>query len=141
MARHTPRWLLVCVVLLAQVVAGRQCSGCDMPCCNGDSAPGAAASAEACDVEGACPHCARSGDTAAPADAGEHPCRCLLESRDDAPGTVPVTGDAGSDAASIIPWETVATDLSGGSPAAGHPAGDLRPPTRPVRVLFGVWRN
>ena len=38
MARHTPQWLLVCVVLLAQVVAGRQCSGCDMPCCNGDSA-------------------------------------------------------------------------------------------------------
>jgi hypothetical protein len=71
---------------------------------------------------------------------GSPGCRCLLEPRSE-PAAVPAAGllvDVATAAALPVALLPLASLAAGSATAAGLPE---RPPERPVRVLYGVWRN
>ena len=85
-----------------------------------------------------CPACAAEMPKTAPAD----PCRCLLEGRDTAPAVV--------DSHTPPQLRAVATALCGGCdlPMPAWASRDRLAidqgsllPSRPCRILYGVWRN
>jgi hypothetical protein len=82
---------------------------------------------------------ADAGD-GAPSSCGDG-CTCLLESRDRQTDAI-AEGSAGAgDLAATIPavaWPPIATEPMGMRTAR---LAEIPPPGRPVRVLYGVWRN
>lgn len=118
-----PVWIVMaCVALVAQVVPQASGGGCDRGCCAAES--------------GAC--C-----SACPAEPSAAPCDCQLEARQDQPlsisqGSTPdrdlLEQVAGLDSASLE-----APPVLGAS--REYAAASLSVPIRPVRILYGVWRN
>lgn len=83
--------------------------------------------------------------TAVDADSLPHAaCGCLLEARDESPAVPPSSPtEAVADGVlvGVLPSLATATELRAGSVAAALSAHLLHAPTRPLRVLYGVWRD
>lgn len=136
-----PGLLALLGLLVAQVVAAGRCAACETggcdactPCCMAPASAGAdAAHCPLCVTEAAAACCA------SPADADGEPCTCQWEPRDGEPlAPAPSTtleldgvGPQGTvDAVIAPPTALVARSVA---------ARDI--PQRPVRILWGVWRN
>lgn len=138
---------LVCLVaawaaLAAQAVRPAASRGCTMPCC---SAPADRGGPAPVDSAAGCPVCAGAdADDHHPADAGEQPCRCQLDARQDEP-IATLRGSHPSGDQSV--WQAAAPGaVSTAVPQAvgvsrEYLAATLAVPIRPARILFGVWRN
>ena len=118
--------VVACVLLVAPVgpqVCAADCDhGCDLGCCQTE-------------VGGCCSAC--------PEEASEPPCHCQFEARQDQPlsvhrGASPDHDHAGR-ATAVAATLPDAPRLVGVS--REYVAASLAVPIRPVRILFGVWRN
>jgi hypothetical protein len=118
-----PVWLMMAfVAFAAQVVPQAWGEECDRGCCAAES--------------GAC--C-----SACPAETTAPPCHCQLEARQDQPLSV---SKGGTPDRYLLEQVAVAESASLDSPPAlgvsrEYAAASLAVPIRPVRVLYGVWRN
>ena len=140
------RVLLVAVLLPMQGWAGPRCTACDMPCCRGGARaskttavglPGQAPETST----GGCPACARAAARETSPEPGPQPCRCILQARQE---TVAVSAASRSPVDPPLPMlgplaviTAEPTAFGGTTPAVPQP----RPPDRPTRILYGVWRN
>ena len=69
-------------------------------------------------------------------------CRCLLEPRGSHREAIPGGANRGPDDDTVAVADWWPSDTAAPTPAAGIPRPpEDRPPDRPVRVLYGVWRN
>ncbi|MGA0038346.1 MAG: hypothetical protein ACO3NZ_00730 [Pirellulales bacterium] len=71
-------------------------------------------------------------------------CRCLLEARDESPAIPPSSLAEGVTDGLIVcalPALPPATELGAGSLATALSAHLFHAPTRPLRLLYGVWRD
>jgi hypothetical protein len=71
-------------------------------------------------------------------------CRCLLEARDDSPAIPPSSlaeGVTDGLFVCVLPALPPATELGAGSLATALSAHLFHAPTRPLRLLYGVWRD
>ncbi|MFM7135912.1 MAG: hypothetical protein ACKO1M_02420 [Planctomycetota bacterium] len=66
-------------------------------------------------------------------------CDCLLEPRPAEAAVPPATSP--SEVGGPMPAAIAVLPLASVAPVAGAVAVAMRPPERPVRVLYGVWRN
>jgi len=140
------RVAIVAALLFLQGWAGPRCTACDMPCCRGEAresnTPSAALPGAAADASSAgCPSCARAAARETPADPASQPCRCILQARHDS-AAVPVAKRSPIDPPHPLPGVLAAVaadraDVGGITLAVLEP----RPPDRPARILYGVWRN
>ena len=116
-------WIvLACVALAAQVVPQALGEECDRGCC-------AAESAACC--------------SACPAEPSAPPCHCQLEARQDQPLSVSKGGTPDRD---LLQHVAVLESASFEAPRAlgvsrEYTAASRSVPIRPVRILYGVWRN
>jgi len=116
-------WLVMaCVALVAQVVPPMGSGECDRGCC-------AAESRECC--------------SACPVESAAPPCHCQLDARQDDPLSVPEGRTPGCD---LLEQGAAADSTSLEAPhslgvSREYVAASLSVPIRPVRVLYGVWRN
>jgi hypothetical protein len=162
-ARVTHTLLVIAVTVVPPGVRGA-CTGCPLPggrheCCGGPTAAAAPAGAVAAVAATHCcgshasadpgpPPGASSGDRAATsgvadaADGGPHfpgGCRCALSPRDRADaGRVPRPAAAG---AACPPSVAIVAAVAIPAATAFVPDVDAFAPSRPLRVLYGVWRN
>jgi hypothetical protein len=132
---------------------------CPCACCQADEAACEAAvgdSASSCcspAVAGAesvdrAPDCCGSCSSESPAVApglhpespAEHPCHCQLTARDHAAAVSPETTAAAEGALGVLPrsWEAITSQPL---TKARLPLVTGGFPERPVRILYGVWRN
>ena len=116
-------WLVVaCATLVAQAVPSACSVDCDRGCCTAESRE-------------CCAHC--------PAEPAAPPCRCQLDARQDQPLSAPQAASPGLDllgqVAAVNPASLEAPRSLGVS--REHLAASLAVPIRPVRILYGVWRN
>jgi hypothetical protein len=162
-ARVTHALLVIAVTVVPPGVRGA-CTGCPIPggrqeCCGGPSAAAAPAGAVAAVAATHCcgshasadpdaPPDASSGDRAAKssvadaADGGPHSpggCRCTLSPRDRADaGRVPRPAAGG---AACPPSAAIVAAVAIPAATAFVPDAAAFAPPRPLRVLYGVWRN
>lgn len=118
----TAVWIaMACVAFVAQVVPRAWGGECDRGCC----------AAESC----CCSAC--------PTAPSAPPCRCQLDARQDQPLAVSNRGTTARDR--FEPVAVVESAAPDAPPAAvvsrAHVATLLSVPIRPVRILYGVWRN
>jgi hypothetical protein len=118
-----PVWLMVaCAALVAQIAPQAWGGDCDRGCCT----------AEYCECCTACP-----------AESATPPCHCRLDARQDQP----LSGQRNRSPEPELLGQVVVSDWA--SPEAPHVLGasrefvaaSLAVPIRPVRILYGVWRN
>jgi len=118
-----PVWLVMAFVAFAAQVAPQAGGGeCDRGCCAAES--------------GAC--C-----SACPAETTAPPCHCQLEARQDQPLSISKGSTPDRD---LLEQVAVVESASLEAPPAigvsrEYVAASLAVPIRPVRVLYGVWRN
>jgi len=148
-----PVWLVVaCAAFVAQVAPQARSGDCDRSCCAAQGSdccavafvpPPSANRVEPADTATNCPLCA-APVSGGPAHAAESPCHCQLDARQDQSLAV---HDARPSQRDDLPvWGEVADSTSLG---ASHGLGGSRTyvvasrsiPIRPVRILYGVWRN
>ena len=116
-------WLMMaCVAFAAQVVPQAWGGECDRGCCEAES--------------GAC--C-----SACPAEPSAPPCHCHLDARQDQPLSGPKGSTPDRD---LLEQVAVLESASLDAPRAigvsrEYAAASLSVPIRPVRILYGVWRN
>jgi hypothetical protein len=139
-------WIVAAWAAVVAQALPAVCRGdCGRPCCSeqADCCDPAAAGARA--DSGDCPLCAAPSATAGaqPSDTSDEPCRCHLDTRQDQP-LAPSKG-------SLL--DLVADDLQAVLSAARptppqaigvsreYLAASLAVPIRPLRILFGVWRD
>ncbi len=147
-----PVWLVVaCAAFVAQVAPQARSGDCDRSCCAAQETdccavalpPLSVSRPASVDAEAGCPLCAATSDGRL-AQTDESPCHCQLDARQDQSLAV---HDARSSQRDDLPvWGEVADSTSLG---ASHGLGANRTyvvasrsiPIRPVRILYGVWRN
>jgi hypothetical protein len=117
-------WIVMaCVAFAAQVVPQAWGGACDRGCCAAES-------------DGCC--C-----SACPAAPAAPPCHCQLDARQDLPLAVSSRSTPDRDEFEQAPVEESASLEA--PPALGvsreYAAASLSVPIRPVRILYGVWRN
>ena len=140
-------WIVAAWAAVVAQALPAVCRGdCVRPCCGqqADCCDPAAAGVRA--DSGGCPLCAAAPPATAgaqPSDASDEPCRCHLDARQDQP-LAPSKG-------SLL--DLVAADLQAVLSAARptppqaigvsreYLAASLAVPIRPLRILFGVWRD
>ena len=116
-------WLMMAfAALAAQVASQAWCGECDRGCCAAESVAGCSA----CPVESSSP-----------------PCHCQLEARQDQPLSHSNGRTPGQDLCEQV---ALAEPASLETPRAlgvsrEYAAASLSVPIRPVRILYGVWRN
>ena len=133
-------WIVAaCAALVAQTAPRAWCLTCDLSCCDSRADDcGGAGPASSVEPAVGCPACAaHAAEGAKPSTA---PCHCQLTARHDQPLS-PSKGtfrelDAGD--ASAAP-AVLAPPVLGVS--REYEAAALAVPIRPLRILFGVWRN
>ena len=151
--RQNPVWaVLACVAFVAQVVpqawggeCGRGCCAAEDPACCSDSIvpPLSISRGDPADAETGCPLCAATSDRSL-ADTHESPCHCQLDAKHE---QSLVLQEARATQRDDLPvWGEIAdTSSQGGSRglAAGQAYAEVSTsiPIRPMRVLYGVWRN
>mgnify|MGYP006280967187 CR=1 FL=1 len=146
MKRRTAHHVWFCAAwaaLVAQAAPTALCSDCDRACCTATTGGGEPrGSGAGADVGNSCPLC---NDHAArlPVENDRQPCTCQLAARQEQPFAPSRTSPTQprDDAPAVGP--AVVPPLV--PPALGigrdYAAGLLDVPIRPVRILFGVWRN
>ena len=118
-----PVWLVVaCAALVAQAVPQAWSGDCNRGCC-------------VAEVRECC--------TACPAETAEPPCHCRLDARHDQPVSVDRGTSPGQD---LLGRALIAESTSFAAPPAlgvsrEYVAASLSVPIRPMRILYGVWRN
>ena len=151
--RRNPVWMvLACAAFVVQVVpqawsgeCGRGCCAAqDLVCCPDSIVPPLSTSRGApADAVTACPLCAATSHRSL-ANANESPCHCQLDAKQ---GQSLVLHEARATQRDDLPvWGEIAdTNSLGASRGLGavqtYAAASLSIPIRPVRVLYGVWRN
>lgn len=116
-------WLVVaCATLVVQATPAAWCADCDRGCCT----------AESCGGCGACP-----------AEPASPPCHCQLDARQDQPLSAARAASSGLD---LLGQVTAVDQASPEAPPAlgvsrEYAAALLAVPIRPVRILYGVWRD
>jgi hypothetical protein len=138
-------WVLAACAALASLAAEATstafCVACDRGCCTATiSGSGHQATAAGTERPGGCPLCAyRSGLLAAETD--RQPCTCQLDARQEQPlvlsQNLPPQDERKGDAALFLRQKRAASPF----PSREYEAVSLAIPIRPVRILFGVWRN
>jgi len=137
-------WVLVaCAAVVAQIVPKAPCQACDKPCCAGQARDHGSTTADFGDDRASgCPLCAAAADRSA-SEPHRQPCHCNLTARHDQPlaltrVTLPAVSD-GSVAIGLPAAPPVVSQALGVS--REYVAELLGVPIRPLRILFGVWRN
>jgi len=148
-----PVWLLMaCAAFVAQVVPQARSEDCDRGCCVAHEPacctvtlvpPLSTSRTASADAEPGCPLCSATS-AGRPALADESPCRCKLDARQDQSLVVHDTRSSQRDDLPV--WGEVADSTL---PAASQGLGASQTyalasrsiPIRPVRILYGVWRN
>jgi hypothetical protein len=134
---------MTCAAFVAQVIPQAWNGDCDKGCC-------AAREISCCTVtlgapaeaDSGCPFCA-APVADSPRDANESPCDCQLEARQEQP----LAGDASrlpqpNDLAAWVAVDTGSLEaLHGLGASRNYVSAALSIPIRPVRILYGVWRN
>lgn len=115
-------WLMMALAALAaQVVPQAWGEGCDRGCCAAESA----ACCSACPVEPSAP-----------------PCHCQLEARQDQPLSVSKGNSPDRDLQHVAVLESASLEAPRALGVSREYAAASRSvPIRPVRILYGVWRN
>jgi len=153
---HKAGWLVTLVMasaaLVAEVVPQAWSGDCDRGCCAAQAAdccavavasPLAISRAAPAEAETCCPLCAATSDARlTPTD--ESPCHCQLDAKQD-------QSFAGHGATQLqrddLPvWGEVVDSTQAGSShgldaSRTYAVASLSIPIRPVRILYGVWRN
>lgn len=146
-------WVLAACAALASLAAEATstafCVACDRGCCTATiSGSGHQATAAGTERPGGCPLCAyRSGLLATEAETDSQPCTCQLDARQDQPLALLQNpppqderkGDAALSCGLFCGGKRAASPFPG--PSREYEALSLAIPIRPVRILFGVWRN
>jgi len=148
-----PVWLVMaCAAFVAQVVPEARGGHCDRGCCVAQEtdcsdaaivSPLTTALAVPAAAEAACPVCAApSGGRLAHAD--ESPCHCQLDARQDQP--LSVNGGSSPQRDNLPVWGDVADSTSleatrGLAARQTYLVASRSIPIRPVRIIYGVWRN
>lgn len=137
-------WILAAsAAVAAQTVSSAFCRSCDLPCC-AVSADGPAVGGEsAAEPARGCPLCAEPAAPLARCSGDAEPCRCQLAPRQDRPlararGISPAVDQADQAAVPAVADLEVPQSLG---VSREYLAASLAVPIRPVRILFGVWRN
>ena len=141
-------WVMAaCVAVAAQATPAAVCLACDGRCCKA-TISGSADQATAAGTErpSGCPLCAaHAGLNATAAETDSQPCTCQLDARQDQPLALsqnsPPQDERKGDAA--LSCGLFCGEKRAASPFPGreYEALSLAIPIRPVRILFGVWRN
>jgi hypothetical protein len=145
-----PVWLVVTLAaFVAQVVPQSWTGDCGRGCCAADAVPCCPATLETpaesplgCASCSAPASCSTSSD-GLPAHADESPCHCQLDARQEQPLTVHGTSSPQSDdLAGWVAADTTSLEALHGLVASrSYEVASLSIPIRPVRILYGVWRN
>jgi len=145
-------WLVMaCAAFVAQVVPQTWIGDCDRGCCAAQEAdccaislaPPSASRQASAEAAPGCPLCAATSDGHV-AHTDQAPCHCQLDAKQEQSLAVP--NDRSSQRHELPVWGEVADATSPGASQglgisrAGALA-SLSIPIRPVRILYGVWRN
>ena len=136
-------WMVAaCAALVAQTAPRAWCLTCDLSCCDAraDQCGGAGPESSVEPAVG-CPACAaHAADGDKPSTA---PCHCQLTARQDQPFSPSKGNFRGLDAgdASVAPAVLAPLAPSVLGISREYVAASLAMPIRPLRILFGVWRN
>ena len=146
-------WLVMaCAAFVAQVVPQTWIGNCDRVCCAAQESdccaiplapPLSTARVASAEADTGCPLCAAASDRHL-AHTDQTPCHCQLDARQEQSLAVPSARSSQRDELPV--WGEVADTTSPGasqglgSSRAGAVA-SLSIPIRPVRILYGVWRN
>jgi hypothetical protein len=148
-AKQLGRVVVVLTAALAQFVPASLAMSCERGCCS------TAAGTSCCSQivpqivpqgdqgDGQCPLCHAAEAAACVAEPAAVPCHCQLDARDDDAKTADsrTTIDVGAPLA-VAPVASIATPPDAASLLALGSADHVRPAlSRPVRILYGVWRN
>jgi hypothetical protein len=143
-------WVMAaCAAVAAQATPAAVCLACDGGCCKA-TISGSADQATAAGAErpSGCPLCAsHAGLNATEAETDSQPCTCQLDARQDQPLALLQNpppqderkGDAALSCGLFCGGKRAASPFPG--PSREYEALSLAIPIRPVRILFGVWRN
>lgn len=147
-----PIWLVMtCAAFVAQVVPQPWSGDCDRGCCSAEelscctgtlASPVPVNQAAPAEVDADCPLCAppMAGGLSS---ADESPCHCQLDTRQEQP--LSAHGASSTHRDELSAW--VAVDaasleaLHEFGVSRSYAAASLSIPIRPVRILYGVWRN
>lgn len=140
--RQTVWTLVACVAVAVPVAPPAACRACDRSCAIGQVGDHHARSSDTGVGAVHCPVCATPADCRQ-ADATERPCHCLLTARQD---RSPLPGRGGPPSAVAA---GAACGLAVMPPEVPRVLGVSREyvmallavPIRPLRILFGVWRD
>ena len=135
--------MAACAAVVAQATPTAVCFACDHACCkatiSGSEHQTTAANPES---TSGCPLCAAYADLL-PAETDGQPCTCQLDARQEQP--LALSQNPLQQAADDTPASEPAAPWAFTPPALGlsrdYAALFLAMPIRPVRILFGVWRN
>ena len=154
-------WMIACAMIVAQVASAFRCDACEQACCRWTEGrePAAGQNIENADLRSGtaltsphgsgCPRCAARqpfcdhGGIEANDTGDASPCRCQWEARHDLAGVpagrqfLPLDGPDHAFAAMAVSPDLTAVGTS--SRAWITAAATI--PTRPPRILYGVWRN
>lgn len=144
---HGPRqfvWVLAASAAVAvQIAPPAFCRSCDLPCCVA-SVDGLAVGIEpGTEPAGGCSSCAEPAASSARCSDDAEPCRCQLAPRQEQPlsGSRSVSRAVDqADRAAVPAVANLDVPQSLGV-SREYLAASLAVPIRPVRILFGVWRN
>ena len=147
-----PIWLVMaCAAFVAQVVPQSWTGDCDRgccaaevgECCTASLAPTvSAAQAEPVEAPAGCPLCAAPLNGNA-THAAESPCHCQLDTRQEQPLSVHSGSSPQRDDLPVwVAADTTSLEaLHGLGASRNYAVASLSIPIRPVRILYGVWRN
>jgi hypothetical protein len=138
---RTVRYIVACAAVAGQFLAAIDARACERSC-------GAAVAMPACcplgfssdrDIAPECPLCTAEEVGQDPV----KPCRCDLESRDDAamPAKARSAVDHRQPARDVGPGMLAVAEQASGAAMRQAVAEGATIPRRPPRIVFGVWRN
>lgn len=137
--------IAACAAAVAQATPTAICFPCDHGCCSA-TISGSGQKTTPVDQESGsgCPLCgSRAGGLSAEPETDSQPCNCQLDTRQDQPLSLSRNSLQHTD--DDTPADSLPGLWSSSPPALGlsrnYAALSLAIPIRPVRILFGVWRN
>lgn len=140
-------WILMAwAAVAAQVASAAVCRSCDRPCCQvAFSGSDTAAAEPGGEPSGGCPLCLATAARVdnGPVEPSDQPCHCQLDARQDQPIAPPKGSPHQVDLAAqaALPAATVLEVPQAVGVSREYLATALAIPIRPVRILFGVWRD
>ena len=137
-------WMVMtAAAFVAQVVPQSWAGDCNRGCCAAESLPCCPATLETpAESPAGCPLCSTPSDDL-PAHADESPCQCQLDARQEQPLSVNGTSSPQrDDLAGWVAADTTSLEaLHGLGASRTYGVASLSILIRPMRILYGVWRN